>query len=82
MKTTRRQARAGKVDWRHRVADARSVERRIAKLREEEPAAEEIAAIRRGSREFRQGGFIDLSELHHEHVARIEQREIRGGRRC
>ena len=49
-----------------RVADARSVRERIALLREEEPTAEELAAIAQGSKEFREGNFIDLSQLHHE----------------
>lgn len=47
-----------------RVADARSVQARIGKLRDEEPEAEEIAAIEQGRREFRQGNFVDLSKLH------------------
>jgi CopG family transcriptional regulator/antitoxin EndoAI len=56
-----------------RVADARSVQERIAVLREEEPAAEEIAAIEEGSREFREGRFIDLSQLRHELGRRGQQ---------
>jgi Arc/MetJ-type ribon-helix-helix transcriptional regulator len=56
-----------------RVADARSVQERIAKLREEEPSAEEIAAIEQGGKEFREGGFIDLSRLHHELGRRRQQ---------
>jgi metal-responsive CopG/Arc/MetJ family transcriptional regulator len=49
-----------------RVADARSVQERIARLPEEEPAVEEIAAIEQGSKEFRAGKFIDLGQLRHE----------------
>lgn len=49
-----------------RIADARSVQERIATLREEEPAADEIAAIAAGTKEFREGSFTDLSKLHHE----------------
>lgn len=56
-----------------RVAGARSVRERIAVLREEEPAAEEIAAIKHGSKEFRQGRVIDLSQLRHELGRRRQQ---------
>ena len=56
-----------------RVADARSVQERVAVLREEKPAAEEIAAIEQGSREFREGSFIDLSRLHNELGRRRQQ---------
>jgi predicted transcriptional regulator len=49
-----------------RVADARSVQERVGTLREEEPEAEEIAAIEQGRREFRKGDFVDLSKLHNE----------------
>lgn len=49
-----------------RVADARSVQERAALLREEEPAAEEIAAIAAGEKDFREGNFTDLNELRHE----------------
>jgi CopG family transcriptional regulator / antitoxin EndoAI len=56
-----------------RVADARSVQERSAMLREEEPAAEEIAAIEQGSKEFREGRFIDLSQLRHELGRRRQQ---------
>jgi CopG family transcriptional regulator/antitoxin EndoAI len=56
-----------------RVADARSVQERIAVLRKEEPTAEEIAAIEQGSKEFREGSFIDLSQLRHELGRRRQQ---------
>jgi len=56
-----------------RVADARSVRERIARLPEEEPAAEEIAAIEQGSKEFGTGNFIDLSQLRHELGRRGQQ---------
>jgi CopG family transcriptional regulator / antitoxin EndoAI len=56
-----------------RVADARSVEERAALLREEQPAAEELAVITAGSKEFREGSFIDLSQLHHELGRRRQQ---------
>jgi CopG family transcriptional regulator/antitoxin EndoAI len=56
-----------------RIADARSVRERIEALREEEPAAEEVAAIEQGIREFRKGSFIDLSQLHHELGRRRQQ---------
>jgi metal-responsive CopG/Arc/MetJ family transcriptional regulator len=49
-----------------RVADARSVRERVAKLPEDEPVAEEIAAIEQGNKEFRKGNFVDLSKLHNE----------------
>jgi len=49
-----------------RVADARSVQERIGKLREEQPEAEEVAAIEQGRREFRKGNFVELSKLHNE----------------
>jgi CopG family transcriptional regulator / antitoxin EndoAI len=49
-----------------RVADARSVQERIGKLREDEPEAEEIAAIEQARKEFRKGNFVDLNELDHE----------------
>ena len=66
MKTTHKQVKSGGIDWRPRGADARSVQRRIAKLRQERPAAEEIAAIATGSKEFHEGRFVDLSQLHDE----------------
>jgi Ribbon-helix-helix protein, copG family len=56
-----------------RVADARSVRERIGTLREEEPAPEEIAAIEQGGKEFREGRFIDLSQLRHERGRRGRQ---------
>jgi CopG family transcriptional regulator / antitoxin EndoAI len=49
-----------------RVADARSVQERIGKLREAEPEAEEIAAVEQARKEFRKGNFVDLSKLHNE----------------
>ncbi len=56
-----------------RVADARSVQERVAMLREEEPAADEIAAIEEGNKEFREGSFTDLSQLRHELGRRRQQ---------
>lgn len=56
-----------------RVADARSVQERAALLREEQPAAEELAAISAGSKEFREGSFVDLSQLHNELGRRRQQ---------
>jgi len=60
-----------------RVADARSVQERVAKLREEEPEPEEVAAIERGNKEFREGSFIDLSQLHHELGRRRQQQRAK-----
>jgi len=48
------------------VADPRSVRKRIAKLRQERPTVKEIAAILLGEKDFRDGSFIDLSQLHDE----------------
>lgn len=56
-----------------RVADARSVQERIGKLREEEPEAEEIVAVEQARKEFRKGNFVDLSKLHNE-LGRHRQR--------
>ncbi len=56
-----------------RVADARSVQERIARLPEVEPEADEIAAIAAGSKEFRERRFTDLSQLHHELDRRRQQ---------
>jgi metal-responsive CopG/Arc/MetJ family transcriptional regulator len=56
-----------------RVVDARSAQERAAALREEEPTAEDIAAIASGSKEFREGNFTDLSQLHHELGRRRQQ---------
>jgi hypothetical protein len=44
-------------------ADARSVQQRAALLREEEPTVEEIAVIAAGTKEFREGRFIDFKQL-------------------
>lgn len=49
-----------------RIADARLVQERVGKLREEDPEADEIAAIEQGRREFRKGGFVDLRKLHND----------------
>jgi CopG family transcriptional regulator/antitoxin EndoAI len=56
-----------------RVADARSVQERVASLPEEHPEPEEIAAIEQGNKEFRKGNFIDLSQLRHELDRRRQQ---------
>jgi Arc/MetJ-type ribon-helix-helix transcriptional regulator len=56
-----------------RVVDARSLQERIGRLREEEPEAEEIAAFEQGNQEFREGNFIDLSQLRHELGRRRQQ---------
>jgi len=44
----------------------KALRQRIGKLREEEPEAEEIAAIEQGRGEFGKGNFVDLSGLHDE----------------
>ena len=82
MKTTRKPTKSSKANWPRfdAMADAQR-HQRIAMLREEEPAAEEIAAIAQGSKEFREGNFIDLSQLRHELGRRRQQpRAKRAGR--
>lgn len=59
------------------LGHTRSVWGRIAKLREEEPAAAEVAAIKAGIKEFSDGRFIELTQLrrelsHHRQLARPE----------
>ena len=56
-----------------RVADARSVQERAAKLREEEPTADETAAIAAGEKDFREGNVTELSKLRHELGSRRRQ---------
>jgi metal-responsive CopG/Arc/MetJ family transcriptional regulator len=54
-------------------ADAHSVKQRIAKLGEDEPSADEIAAIREGSNEIMEGNFVTLKQLRHELDRRRQQ---------
>ena len=56
-----------------RAAEARSVQQRIGKLPEEEPTADEVAAIKRGSRELAEGKFVTLKQLRHELDHRRQQ---------
>ncbi len=56
-----------------RAADAQSVKQRITELREEEPTSGEIAAIEKGSKEFREGKFITFNQLRHELGNRSQQ---------
>ena len=98
MKTTRKQAKAVKIDWRrfdamteaqrHQAAlnnpnarpmndeDLLRMKRRVPKMprpREDDPSAEEMDAIAAGSKEFREGRFVDLSQLRHELGRRGQQ---------
>jgi len=47
-------------------AGARSLKQRIAELPEDEPAAEEIAAIKEGSEEIAEGKFATFEQLRQE----------------
>jgi Arc/MetJ-type ribon-helix-helix transcriptional regulator len=47
-------------------AGERSLNQRIAELREEKPAAEEIASIKEGSEEIGEGKFVTFEQLRHE----------------
>jgi metal-responsive CopG/Arc/MetJ family transcriptional regulator len=49
-----------------RGAEIRAMRDRIAKLPEQQPTADEIAAINASSREFGEGDFINLNQLHHD----------------
>jgi len=58
-----------------RVVGIRSMKARIAKLPEEEPAADELEAIEEGRAEFRVGNHVALRELRHElHGTRKQSR--------
>jgi metal-responsive CopG/Arc/MetJ family transcriptional regulator len=56
-----------------RAAEARSVRARIAMLAADEPTADEIAAIQKGSDEFRAGKFVTFEQLRHELGRRRQQ---------
>jgi CopG family transcriptional regulator / antitoxin EndoAI len=56
-----------------RAAEIRALRDKIAKLPEEEPTAEEIAAIKEGTKEFRQGKFVTFDKLRHELGHRRQQ---------
>lgn len=60
-----------------RAVDAQSVKDRIAELPEEEPTAEEIAAIRKGSKDFREGKFITFKQLRHDLDNRAQQQRTK-----
>ena len=49
-----------------RAAEARNVQQRIGSLPEELPTADEVAAIKEGSRELAEGKFVTLKQLRHE----------------
>ena len=49
-----------------RAAEARDLQQRIDKLPEELPAADEIEAIKQGTRELLEGKFVSLEQLRHE----------------
>lgn len=49
-----------------REAEARTIRERIATLAEDDPTADEIAAIKDGSREFRAGKFVTFEQLRNE----------------
>jgi predicted transcriptional regulator len=49
-----------------RDTDVRNLKRRIAELPEEEASAEEIAAIEKGTKEFRAGKFMTFNQLRHD----------------
>jgi len=55
------------------AAGARSLTQRIAELREEDPAADEIAAIKEGSEEIAEGKFVTFEQLRHELDRRRQQ---------
>ena len=46
---------------------------RAPRLREEQPSAEDLASIAAGMKEFREGRFFDLSQLHNELSRRRQQ---------
>src|SRR6266699_2027162 len=56
-----------------RAAEARNVRQQIGSLPEELPTAEEVAAIKRGSRELAEGKFVTLKQLRHELGHRRQQ---------
>ena len=47
-----------------REAEMRAMRDRIARLPEDEPTADEIVAIGQGNREFGEGKFTNLNDLH------------------
>lgn len=52
---------------------ARAVRRRASKLPEQPPTADEVAAIKGGSRELAEGKFVTLKQLRHELGHRRQQ---------
>ena len=47
-----------------REAELRTLRDRIARLPEDEPTADEVSAIQQGRREFGEGKFNNLNDLH------------------
>jgi predicted transcriptional regulator len=60
-----------------RAAEIQAMQEKIAKLPEEDATAEEIAAIKKGRAEFRQGKFVTLDKLRHELDRRGRQRRAK-----
>ncbi len=56
-----------------RAADARNVKQRIGELRQEEPSAEEAAALKQGSEQLSAGQFVTFDQLRHELGHRRQQ---------
>jgi len=56
-----------------REAEMRSLRDRIARLPQEKPTADEIAAIKEGARELGEGKFATLGRLHHDLDRRRQQ---------
>jgi Arc/MetJ-type ribon-helix-helix transcriptional regulator len=56
-----------------RETELRRIEKRIADLAEDEPTADEIAALEGGRRAFRDGKFVTLDQLRHEMARRPQQ---------
>jgi Arc/MetJ-type ribon-helix-helix transcriptional regulator len=55
------------------AAGAQSLKQQIAELREEDPAADEIAAIKEGSEEIAEGKFVTFEQLRDELDRRRQQ---------
>jgi predicted transcriptional regulator len=64
-----------------RATEIRALRDKIAKLTEEEPTAEEIAAIKKGITQFRQGKFVTLEKLRNELASRGRQPRAKKPRR-
>jgi predicted transcriptional regulator len=56
-----------------REAEARRIRRRVDKLPEGLPTADEVTAIKEGSRELAEGKFVTLKQLRHEMDHRRQQ---------